>query len=63
MQPHPPIIDRLIREVEEARLEEAVLAATGEDLLDRAQQVAEAVEEKVRQLSGQADGPAPGKLI
>jgi hypothetical protein len=63
MKPHQPTIDKLIREVEAARLEEAVLAATGEDLLDRAQEVAEAVEERVRQVSGWTDMPAPGNRI
>jgi hypothetical protein len=51
MKPHQPTIDRLIREVEEARLEEAVFAATREDLLERAHELSEAVERKVRQVA------------
>jgi hypothetical protein len=51
-------LESLIREVEEARLEEAVLAAAAEDLLDRARDVSHAVEQQVKQVTaGVSLGP------
>jgi hypothetical protein len=55
MRPQDPTLDRLIREAEEARLQEAVLLATGEELLGRARTLSQAVEERVTQLTA-----APG---
>jgi hypothetical protein len=49
MQPHQPTLEKLIREVAEARLEEAVLEADGKDLLDRAKEVSQTVQQQVRQ--------------
>jgi hypothetical protein len=52
MKPHDLTLKQLLRELEEARLQEAVLEATGEDLLDRARNISQAVELKVRQATG-----------
>jgi hypothetical protein len=52
MEPHRPTIDRLLREAEEARLKEAVIVATGEELLDRARAVSRAIAEQVCQVAG-----------
>jgi hypothetical protein len=51
MRPHDPRLDRLIREAAEARLQEAVLVADGEELLDSARSLSEAVEERVMELT------------
>ena len=55
MRAQDPTLDRLIRETEEARLQEAVLEATGEELLDRARTLSQALEERVTELTA-----APG---
>jgi hypothetical protein len=49
-------LDRLIREAAEARLQEAVLAAAGEELLDRARDLSQAVQQPVAHL---AEGRRP----
>ena len=46
-----PNLEKLFREAEEARLREALLEATGEELLDRARAVAQTVEERVRRVA------------
>jgi hypothetical protein len=56
MRPPDPTLDRLIREAEDARLEEAVLETTGGDLLDRARTISHAVEERLLELTA-----APGE--
>jgi hypothetical protein len=40
----------LIHEVEEARLVEAVLEASGTDVLDRARDISQRIEEKVKKV-------------
>jgi hypothetical protein len=55
MGPDRQTIDRLLLEVEEARLEGAVVVATGEELLDRARALAMAVEEQVCHVVGRRD--------
>jgi hypothetical protein len=51
MRPQDPTLDRLIREAEEARLQEAVLEATGEELLDRVRTLSQAVVDRVTELT------------
>jgi hypothetical protein len=46
-------VERLIRETDEARLREALLEATGEELLERAKAVAEGIEQRVIQVATQ----------
>jgi hypothetical protein len=48
---HNQTLDRLIREAEEARLQEALLVADGEELLDRARIISEAAEQRVAELT------------
>jgi hypothetical protein len=48
---HNPTLDKLIHDAEEARLQEAVLVADGEELLDRARSISEAVEQRVAELT------------
>jgi hypothetical protein len=48
---HNPTLDKLIQDAEEARLQEAVLVADMEELLDRARSMSEAVEERVMELT------------
>ena len=58
--PHGSSVERLIRELDDIRVTEAVLEATGDDLLDRARDVAEATQERVRQLQdGRSGYPGP----
>jgi hypothetical protein len=47
-KPYQPALEKLVREAEEARLEEALLETTGDELLDRAKAIAQAVEQQVR---------------
>jgi hypothetical protein len=54
MQLHEPTLERLFSEAEEARLREALLEATGDDLLDGARAFSLTVEQRVRRLTGQA---------
>jgi hypothetical protein len=51
MKPHVPTVENLIREAAEVRLLEAVLEATGEDILDRAKELSQTVEQQVRQVA------------
>jgi hypothetical protein len=51
MKRNEPDLEKLIHEAEEARLREAILEATGEDLLDRAREVAQTVKERVRRVT------------
>jgi hypothetical protein len=51
MRPHDSTLDRLIREAEEARQQEAVLVADGEELLDRARSLAQTLQERVTDLT------------
>jgi hypothetical protein len=44
-------LENLVREAEEARLREALVEATGEDILDRAKDLAQTVEQRVRQIT------------
>jgi hypothetical protein len=44
-------VERLIRDTEEARLREAVVEATGEELLERAKAVAADIEQRVIQVT------------
>lgn len=66
MRLREPTLEMLLREAEEARLREALLEATGEELLDRAKALARAVEERIRRVTaprrpdGDRDGDAAG---
>ena len=51
LRPHDSTLDRLIREAEEARQQEAVLVADGEELLDRARSLAQTLQERVTDLT------------
>jgi hypothetical protein len=48
---HNPTLDKLIHDAEDARLQEAVFVADGEELLDRARSLSEAVEQRVAELT------------
>jgi hypothetical protein len=48
MKPHEPTLEKLFRELPEAWLREALLEATGEELLHQARTVSRTVEERVR---------------
>jgi hypothetical protein len=45
-------LENLIREADEARLEEAVLEATGDDILDHARDVTQTIEQAFEELIG-----------
>ena len=51
MRPQDSTLDRLIREPEETWLQEAVLVADMEELLDRARNLAQTLQERVTDLT------------
>jgi predicted RNA-binding Zn ribbon-like protein len=51
-------LEMLFHEAEEARLQETLLEATGEDILDKARHLAEAIEERVRQATAEKEPDA-----
>ena len=51
MRPQDSTLDRLIREAEKARQQVAVLVADGEELLDRARNLAQTLQERVTDLT------------
>jgi hypothetical protein len=61
MQLHEPALEQLLHEAEEARLREALLEATGEELLERARDVSRAIGERVRQVTACKHRKAPRK--
>ena len=51
-----PTLEQLIDEAREARLRQVLLHAASETILDRARMVSETIEQRVRELTGQASG-------
>ena len=58
-EPTEPTLENLIREVEEARFSEAVFQATGEEVLDRARDISQRIEKKVKKALHDRPGKAP----
>jgi hypothetical protein len=51
MTPHQPTLDKLIREVEEARLKVVALVSRGKEALDHARAISRSIEERVCQVT------------
>jgi hypothetical protein len=51
MKPHRPTLDKLIREVEEARLKVVALVSRGKEVLHQARAISRSIEERVGQVT------------
>jgi hypothetical protein len=51
MKAHQPTLDKLIREVEEARLKVVALVSRGKEVLDQARAISRSIEERVGQVT------------
>jgi hypothetical protein len=51
-------LEQLLREADDARLEEAVLEATGDDILDRAKGISQMVAQTVRRVAELTPSPS-----
>jgi hypothetical protein len=51
MKPHQPTLDKLIREVEEARLKVVALVSRGKEVLDQARAISRSIKERVCQVT------------